>query len=142
MTQVDRTGLSADELFVLDFLDMWDAEDVDGMLACFTPDGSYIDMPLPPRNGKAEIDAYIRAVFGAFAVRIETFAIASKGSTIFTERVDHLTLKDGSGKSVPLPVTGVMELRDGKIHKWREYLDLATAERGLGLQISSTEVVG
>lgn len=142
MTQIDRSQLSRDESFVLDFLDMWEREDVEGMLACFTPDGSYIDMPLPPRNGLAEIETYIRAVFSAFSCRIETLAIASKGSMVFSERVDHLELKDGSGRSVPLPVTGVMELRDGKIHAWREYLDLATAERGLGLgQVPTADAV-
>ena len=142
MTGIDRAGLTADEAFVLDFLDMWEREDVEAMLACFTPDGSYIDMPLPPRHGKEEIETYIRAVFGGFAVRIETLAIASRGNMVFTERVDHLTLKDGSRPPVPLPVTGVMELRDGRIYAWREYLDLATAERGLGVRISSTEVAG
>ena len=38
---------------------------------------------------------------------------------------------------VPLPVTGVMEMRDGRIAQWRDYLDLGTAERGLGLVIHS-----
>ncbi|MGD9663999.1 MAG: limonene-1,2-epoxide hydrolase family protein [Novosphingobium sp.] len=126
-----------DERTVLRFLDMWKARDVEGMLATFTDDASYIDMPLPPRRGLAEIRTYIEALFTAFGVEIETLHIASNGPVIFTERVDYLTLDDGSRPPVPLPVTGVMEMRDGKIAVWRDYLDLGTAEAGLGLKIRS-----
>jgi len=54
---------------------------------------------------------------------------------IFTERVDYLGLNGSDQPEVPLPVTGVMEMRDGKLAAWREYLDLRTAEDGLGITI-------
>ena len=123
---------------VLRFLDHWEQQDVDSLLACFTEDASYIDMPLPPRHGVVEIRAYIERVFAAFKVRIETLHIASARNIVFTERVDNLTLNGADTPSVPLPVTGVMELRDGKIAAWRDYLDLRTAEEGLGIAIRST----
>lgn len=130
-------GRTEDERTVLRFLDLWDQQNVDAMMACFTEDGSYIDMPLPPRRGAAEVRAYIERIFSAFAVRIETLTIASTGNIVFTERVDYLSL-NGSDTAVPLPVTGVMEMRDGKIAAWREYLDLRTAEEGLGITIRPT----
>lgn len=130
-------GSNEEERMVLAFFDMWKAQDVDAMVDSFTDDGAYIDMPLPPRNGKDEIRAYIEGLFTTFKVEIDTLKIASSGNVVFTERVDHLILNDGSRPSVPLPVTGVMELKDGKIAAWRDYLDLGTAERGLGLIIHS-----
>lgn len=130
-----RDGSTDDEKFVLRFLDLWERQDVPAMLACFADDASYIDMPLPPRRGLDRIRAYIEQVFSAFSVRIETLHIASAGNVVFTERIDYLEL-NGAGKSpVPLPVTGVMEMRSGKIAVWRDYLDLRTAEEGLGIRI-------
>ena len=137
MALTPQDGKTADERTVLRFLDIWKARDVDAMMGIFAPDASYIDMPLPPRHGAEAIRTYIDGIFTAFDVDIETLHIASSGPVIFTERVDYLTLVDGSRPPVPLPVTGVMEMRDGKIAIWRDYLDLGTAERGLGLVIHS-----
>ena len=132
-------GRTEDERFVLRFLDLWKKQDVDAMLACFTENASYIDMPLPPRRGTAEIRAYIEQVFSAFSVCIETLHIASAGSVVFTERIDVLALNGAAKPPVPLPVVGVMEMRDGKIFAWRDYLDLRTVEEGLGITIRPTD---
>lgn len=128
-------GRTDDERFILRFLDLWQQQDVNAMLACFTEDASYIDMPLPPRRGLAEIRTYIEQVFSAFSVSIETRHIASAGNVVFTERVDYLALNGAAKSPVPLPVVGVMEMRDGKIFAWRDYLDLLTVEEGLGIKI-------
>lgn len=135
-------GRSEDECFVLRFLDLWEKQEVEAMLACFTEDASYIDMPLPPRRGLAEIRTYIEQVFSGFSVRIETLHMASAGSIVFTERVDYLELNDAGKPAVPLPVVGVMEMRNGKISAWRDYLDLRTAEEGLGIAIRPTATPG
>ena len=134
MALTPADGSNASERMVLAFLDTWGRQDVAGMLEFFTEDASYIDMPLPPRHGKAAIREYVEAIFAAFSVRIETLRIATAGNVVFTERVDHLTLNEG-GRTVALPVAGVMELVDGRIARWREYLDLGTAEDGLGITI-------
>lgn len=131
-------GKNDDERTVLHFLSLWAKQDVDGMLSYFTPDGQYIDMPLPPRCGLEEIRAYIEGIFKAFRCEIETIRIASSGSVIFTERVDYLTRTDGAKPTVPLPVAGIFEMKEGKIWRWREYLDLRTAEEGLSLVVRSS----
>ncbi len=131
-------GRTDDERAVLRFCDLWAKQDVEAMLSCFTPDAHYIDMPLPPRRGLDEIRAYIQGIFTTFTCEIETLHIASSGNIVFTERVDYLTRTDGEKPTVPLPVTGVMEMKDGKIRRWRDYLDLGTAEQGLGLVIRSS----
>lgn len=126
---------NTDERTILHFLGLWERRDVEGLLSCFTEDASYIDMPLPPRRGLDEIRAYLESIFSVFSVTIETLHIASRGQIVFTERVDHLRLDGDEGQYVALPVTGVMEMRDGKIAAWRDYLDLRTAEEGLGLSL-------
>lgn len=130
---------NGDESMVLDFLGLWEEGDVDALLGFFARDASYIDMPLPPRHGLDQIRAYLNDIFSAFSVRIETLNIASRDNVIFTERVDYLELKSDPSTIVPLPVTGVMEIRDGKIAAWRDYLDLRTAEEGLGITIRPTQ---
>jgi limonene-1,2-epoxide hydrolase len=134
MALTPADGATANERTALAFLDTWGRQDVPAMLDYFTEDASYIDMPLPPRCGKAAIREYVEAIFAAFSVHIETLRIASAGDVVFTERVDVLTLNEG-GRSVAVPVTGVMEFVDGRIALWREYLDLGTAEDGLGITI-------
>jgi limonene-1,2-epoxide hydrolase len=130
------TANTDDERAVLEFLGAWEHQDVDHLLSFFTTDASYIDMPLPPRHGLDEIRAYIEQVFGAFSVRIVTDRIASNpDGDVFTERIDYLGLNGSDRPEVPLPVAGIMEMRDGKIANWREYLDLRTAEEGLGITI-------
>ena len=131
-------GKTDDERTVLQFCSLWAKQDVDAMLEYFTPDGQYIDMPLPPRCGLAEIRAYIEGIFTAFTCEIETTRIASSDSVVFTERVDYLTRTDKAKPTVPLPVAGIFEMKDGKIWRWREYLDLRTAEEGLGLIVRSS----
>ena len=43
---------------------------------------------------------------------------------VMNERTDVMRRKDGG--EIPLPVTGVFEVVDGKIAAWRDYFDLAT----------------
>jgi len=43
---------------------------------------------------------------------------------VMNERTDVMRRKDGG--EIPLPVTGVFEVVDGKTAAWRDYFDLAT----------------
>ena len=52
---------------------------------------------------------------------------AEAGPVVFMERVDRHQLAKGWAE---LPVTGVFEVRDGRITAWRDYFDFATIERG------------
>ncbi|MEO5319978.1 limonene-1,2-epoxide hydrolase family protein [Arthrobacter sp. CC3] len=125
-----------EERLVLEFFEHWEERDIEAIVGYFAADGSYIDMPLPPRRGTDAIRAYLTEIFGAFTVKIETLAMASRGETVFTERIDYL-IRDGH-PTVDLPVTGVMEIRDGKIAAWRDYLDLKTVEAGLAVSYDAS----
>ena len=60
-------------------------------------------------------------------LRIETRHQVGLGEIVMNERVDTFTFPDGA--EVALPIAGVLELRGGRIHAWREYFDLATFQR-------------
>lgn len=47
---------------------------------------------------------------------------ASRGSTVFVERVDHILDAHG-GTIADVPIVGVFRLRGDKIVEWYEYLD-------------------
>jgi limonene-1,2-epoxide hydrolase len=125
-----------EETLVLEFFEHWEKRDIDAIVSYFEPDGAYIDMPLPPRRGQDAIRAYLTEIFGAFTVKVETLAIASRGAVVMTERIDYLIRENQP--TVDLPVMGVMEIRDGKIAEWRDYLDLKTVESGLAVSYEAT----
>lgn len=129
-------AMNPEEALVLEFFELWEKRDIDAIVDFFSPDGSYIDMPLPPRHGQDAIRAYLTEIFGAFTVKIETLAIASRGSVVMTERIDYLLRENQP--TVDLPVMGVMEIRDGKIAAWRDYLDMKTVENGLAVSYEAT----
>ena len=62
MPLTPEDGKTADERTVLRFMDMWKAQDIEGMLGIFTDDASYIDMPLPPRHGPNRLSERVAEV--------------------------------------------------------------------------------
>ncbi len=61
---------------------------------------------------------------GLATIRVRCDHVAVADGVIFTERFDEVFGPDGS-LVMALPVVGVTEMRDGKIHAWREYFDSA-----------------
>src|SRR5437899_2311519 len=93
----------------------------------FAADAVYHNMPVAPVTGHDGI----RELLNMFAPAAETaefeiLAIASRGSLVFTERIDRFAM---NGRQVALPVAGVFDIRDGKIAAWRDYFDFATWQR-------------
>ena len=118
------------EAVVREFCDAWSRRDVEAILGWFAPDAVYHNMPLAPVRGHAEIRAVLEMfVPPASKIEFEVLAIASRGTVVFTERVDRFVVGD---KEVALPVAGVFDIRDGKIAAWRDYFDMASYQRQLG----------
>jgi len=110
---------------VRQFLKAMEALDYDAGLKLVADDCAYTN---PPPLGTVHGPAGIRAVLEPFfAPTLENdFQIlreASDGPVVFLERLDRHRLAD---KWVELPVTGVFEVRDGKITYWRDYFDAQT----------------
>jgi limonene-1,2-epoxide hydrolase len=117
----------SNEQVVRDFCAAWSRKDAEELLGYFTDDAVYHNIPMPAVAGK---DA-IREIFGMFlppseSIEFEVLHVASSGDVVFTERVDRFLM---GGRSVELPVTGVMELEGGRIKAWRDYFDMATWQR-------------
>lgn len=115
------------EKLVRDFCAAWSRRDIEELLAYFTEDAVYHNMPMAPVTGRAGI----RELFQFFIPPAETIDwelchVAAHGDVVFTERVDRFVI---GGKTVELPVAGVFEVRGGKIAAWRDYFDLQTWTR-------------
>ncbi len=118
---------------VQDFCDAWSRKNIDELMSFFASDAVYHNIPVPAVRGT---DA-IRAAFLAFAammdsIDLEMLAIAAEGHMVFTERVDRFRWQ---GKSLDLPVTGVFEVRDGKITAHRDYFDYETWKNATGIPL-------
>lgn len=127
--------MSADsERVMREFFERFEARDVDGCMRLWAPDAVYHNIPVAPIQG---VEA-IREILAAFLQimeksEFELRAIASQGDLVFTERVDRFWFKNGN--SVDLPVAGVHEVRDGRIHAFRDYFDLRSFEGPAGMSL-------
>lgn len=114
---------------IRDFCLAFSRMDVDELMAYFTGDAVYHNMPGPPAQGSAAVRATIARFLGGWQQTAwEILNIAADGNTVFAERVDRTV---AGGKSIDLPVVGVFELEGGKIKAWRDYFDLATYTRAM-----------
>ena len=120
------TAAKDPETIVRNFCATWPERNVEKVLAYFTDDALYHNMPLEPVTGKDGIREVLNMFISAEAVEVEMRHVVARGNLVFTERVDRMTL---GGKRVVLPCAGVFEIRDGKIAAWRDYFDLATWQR-------------
>jgi len=96
------------------------------LVAFFTDDAVYHNIPLAPITGReaiaTTIDSFIRpGAPGIESIEFRVVNIAANGPTVMTERVDVFSLLD---KSFELPVMGTFEVSDGKIKAWRDYFDM------------------
>jgi limonene-1,2-epoxide hydrolase len=95
--------------------------------ACLTEDAVWGNCGFPPAVGIDDIMAKHEAsmtVFGEYILDVTIHNIASKGDVVFTERTDVGRQLDGT-EIMTVPVTGVFELRDGRICRWVDYFDPA-----------------
>jgi limonene-1,2-epoxide hydrolase len=127
------TGIQ--EAFVLKFLGDWAKGDPQHLASHFTEDAFYTNIPSPSARGKKAIEEMIAGFFAMASFRIDTLSIISRGNMVWTERIDYMTFPDKSKGTLGLPVAGIMELENGKIKEWREYLDLGTVEEATGIKM-------
>ena len=107
---------------VRDFCESWVKGDLDAIMAFFTDDAVYHNIPIAPVSGTAAI----RETIAGFTAGVDTIEfrvnnIAAAGNVVLTERVDVFVTPT---VTVELPVMGAFEVVDGKIVAWRDYFDL------------------
>jgi len=97
--------------------------------ACMAPDGHYVDVPVIGIDdgafGPAETEARLTLGIAPLqAYELHDGSIAASGDLVVTEHRETWTWDDDH--TVTLPFCSVMEVRDGKVHRWWDYLDLQT----------------
>ncbi|WP_395308019.1 nuclear transport factor 2 family protein [Mycobacterium sp. AMU20-3851] len=133
--QADQQAANADESLVLRFMQDLTTNDADRLITYFAEDGMYQNMPLAPAYGREAVHATLTGLFGVMKIEaVETYHIASANGFVYTERVDVLTALL-TGKTYPLAVLGVLQLRDGKIIGWRDYFDLREFEEAVQVSL-------
>ena len=112
---------------ITEFCDAWTRGDVDAIVAAFTDDAVYHNIPMQPITGREQIEGFIRPFLSTGSITFETLHQVTNGDLVMNERVDTVVQGD---RTIALPVMGVFELRDGKIAAWRDYFDLQTFTGG------------
>jgi limonene-1,2-epoxide hydrolase len=101
--------------------------DFDAVGAYFAPDGHYTDVPVPEEGayGPAEVAARLRLGLGPLAKYVlHDGPMVAEGDMVVTEHSEEWFWE--SGEHVLLPYVSVQEIRDGKIVRWHDYVDLNT----------------
>ena len=106
------------------FMAAWNTLDIDAVMAHFTDDASYANVPMgPPHIGKASIREFIDG-FMATTTEINFIVhhqVDDGHGVVMNERTDILQMGE---KRIELEVMGTFELVDGKISAWRDYFDM------------------
>jgi limonene-1,2-epoxide hydrolase len=120
----------ADEL-VTEFCKLWSSPDPDQLAGYFAEDAVYHNIPMEPVKGREAIKQFIAGFTAAFeGIDFQVHRQVSDGNLVMNERTDVMRRNDGD--DIPLPVTGVFEVVDGKIAAWRDYFDMATITSAFG----------
>ena len=113
------------EEVVTAFMNEFDAEhpDAEALIAYFTEDAVYHNMPMEPAVGIEAVGEALKGVSQMTSRGWEILHQAANGDIVLNERVDRFLMGD---KEVAVLVCGVFEVRDGKIARWRDYFDMAS----------------
>lgn len=104
------------------FCAAWETGDLDAIMAFFSDDAVYHNIPVDPLTGPEAIRAMIEMfTTGVDRIEFQVRNLAAAGSVVLTERIDVFHRAEGT---ITLPVMGTFEVRDGKIAAWRDYFDL------------------
>lgn len=125
---------STPETLVRDFLGAWPRRDLDELISFFAADAVYHNVPVAPCVGAAAI----RETFAGFlatmpGIVLDVVNLAANGPLVMAERIDRFVMPNGHRFN--LPVTGVFEVREGKIIAFRDYFNLASFESESGLKL-------
>ena len=95
-------------------------------------DCRYHNIPLEPVEGLEAIGKTFEG-FGQImkSIRFEVLHQVASGDIVMNERVDHFVLNDD--RTASLPVTGIFEVKNGKITAWRDYFDVRQFEEATGI---------
>jgi limonene-1,2-epoxide hydrolase len=111
------------------FIRAIEAADLDRALELVADDIEYDNVPMGKVHGPEAVRQTLGPMLtGSSAIEWVVLRQAAEGDLVFNERIDRFELPTGW---VEIPVSGVWEVRDGRITLWRDYFDAATFLRQL-----------
>lgn len=114
----------------------WVRDDVEAVLALCTEDVVAVNVPIGPIRGKPAVREFLNKFGrGMQNKRYEVESILESGDSAMVEGVENYTK---NGREVSLPYMSRFKFRDGKIAEWRDYFDIQTVLRQLGLPLDGT----
>lgn len=124
----------ASEKLVRDFLGAWTGRNIETLCGFFADDAVYHNVPVAPIVGSAGIRQIFVAFLDAFeTASLDIISLAAGPGLVIAERIDRFLMANGT--RIALPVTGVFEVRNGRIARFSDYFDLADFERQSGLKL-------
>lgn len=104
-------------------IDAWKQLDVDAVLECLTDDVEYHYLVgQRPLVGKDWVRRFLSKFgHGQKDIKWRIVNHASNGNLLMVEGIDDYI--DADGNHIRTPYMGVFEFRDGKICRWRDYVD-------------------
>lgn len=115
---------SSNEQIIRNFITAWSRLDADELVAYFTVDGIYHNMPTDPVQGTDALRQFIGGFLAPWtSTEWDILNIVSQDNVVIAERLDRTMVGD---KPVNLPCCGVFEMEGGKIKVWRDYFDMPT----------------
>jgi limonene-1,2-epoxide hydrolase len=110
------------EKVVTEFCNAWPRRNIEELLAFFSDDAVYHNIPMEPARGKAAIKAVINSFLPmSKSIEFKILHTTTAGNVVMNERID---MFDTGTKKISLPVAGVFEVNNGKISAWRDYFDM------------------
>lgn len=129
MTDASAETTSANIALVTEFWAALGRRDFAAVGAFMAPNGHYVDVPVIGIDdgavGPAATEARLTLGIAPLqAYELHDGPIIAMGDYVITEHAETWTWDDDH--AVRLPFTSVMELRDAKVARWWDYLDLST----------------
>ncbi len=108
---------------VTEFCAAWPDLDLDTLVAFFSDDAVYHNIPVEPVVGREAIRSTLEGfTAGVQTVEFEVVHAVADGPIVLTERIDRFIWP--TGHVLVLPVMGTFEVHDGLITQWRDYFDM------------------
>jgi steroid delta-isomerase-like uncharacterized protein len=127
---------------VREFEKAFNKQDVDGLVACFTPGGSYVDTFFGPHTGTAALRAMFERMFREgrdyswkMDVLVESRDAAAAEWTFSYVVSD--AIPRSAGRRVGFRGVSVFELEGGRVARYREYFNEGVALLQLGFKPES-----
>jgi taurine dehydrogenase small subunit len=127
---------------VREFEKAFNRQDVDGLLACFTPGGSYVDTFFGPHTGTAALRAMFERMFREGRDYAWSMDVVVEGrDTAAAEWTFGYVVTDviprSAGRRVRFRGMSVFELEGGRVARYREYFNEGVALLQLGFKPDS-----